>query len=119
MDLRIDTKDMHSLVSEAILTRLSEEQRNILIQEAIGSLLTPVETRGYGTGRTQLQEAFRQAVYGVSCDVVKKTLEESPAVIEAIQKLVAEAVAKLLANNDAVNQIASVLSSAHAAGTRY
>jgi hypothetical protein len=64
-DLKVSLPEaqVQEVVSAAVLKLFNEEQRDTLMQHAIRHLLTPEDRgRGYGRGRTPLEEAFDTAV---------------------------------------------------------
>lgn len=78
--IKLDLSDisMDKLVTEAILNKLTEEDKNILIKGALKYLITKPESTGYG-GRKRdspLELAFNRAVSDIAYKVAEEHLAE-------------------------------------------
>ena len=106
--MKLEISDMREVVSAAILQKLTEEQRNMLIQQAIAALLTPKEKQYGGLGETPLQTAFSQAVFDVARDVVKDQITKDPKFVNTLGTIVTMALAKAMAQDELVDGMASL-----------
>jgi predicted aldo/keto reductase-like oxidoreductase len=96
IQINLDEQDprLLDMVSSAVLGAIDEKSRDILIQEAIKSLLTPVATNSYYSSsnpQSPLQKIFNNALESVASDAAKAALLES----EDIKKLFAEEFEKI------------------------
>lgn len=97
MELKLSDDQLKSLVSEAILNAINQEQRAILIKEAIQHLLQPKDGSGYhGQRMSPLQDSFNIAVQRVAHDICRDALENNADIKEQIRALVAESFRKAL-----------------------
>jgi hypothetical protein len=117
--LEIPAEKVQEYVSAAILTGLPQETRDLLIKEAIASLMKPKEKSGgysYGTQKTVLQDAFDQAVYGAAVGAVRDFMEKDATFKQKLADLIADAVQIVLTEQReaTVQGMAGALSAAFA-----
>lgn len=100
MELKIDPNDMKAIVSAAILDKMSREQRDVLVQEAIASLLVPQKQDSYSRveAKTKLQDAFSTAAYTVTVEIVREHLRTDEAFRGAVTTMVTRGILSLLDN---------------------
>lgn len=100
MDIKIDSTLMREVVSSAIMTSISQEQRNILITNAVKHLLTPKESAGYGRqSQSPLEEAFNDAMRLNARRLAEELLQQDTGIQTQLRELITEAVLKLMTNN--------------------
>lgn len=79
-NISIDSSAVRDIVMRGIFDALGEEQRNLLIQEALGALLERKTVKQtYGRDETlpsPLEDAFRNAVVGIAREVVDEYLAQ-------------------------------------------
>lgn len=74
-NIQIDSEAVREVVAKGIIESLSDEQRNLVIQQAVQTLLEePRDSYGRNKGESPLQIAFNNAVRGVANDVVREYL---------------------------------------------
>jgi hypothetical protein len=121
MDIKIDKDALREIVSAAILEKMSQEQRDLLIQQALASLLqAPPDS--YGKKQpTKMEDLFREATYGAARDIVKEILASDTALKEKLAVACRDALTRALNNDELVTSIASLFSQifAKAAEARY
>lgn len=96
--LELDNDMMKNLVSEAIMTALTTQQREALIQGAIKHLLTPSVER-YGARSSPIEDAFQHAVRGVAEKIATEMLTNNEEVKTKIAGLLNEALTRLADTN--------------------
>ena len=100
MKIELENINMQELFSAALLQAMSEEQRGILIKDAIQFLMTPKDGGSfYGSKITPLQEAFRVAIRDVAQKDIADYLTTDVKVKEAIMGLIKDAVEKMVNDN--------------------
>jgi len=114
--MKIDLTDdsLKSLISEAILQSLDGEKRDTLIKGALAYLLAPGENGGaFGATRriSPLERAFQESIVSVARRVCEEHLSQLSAVRAEIEKLVAEGMHKVIAENreQTVDKIAEAI----------
>ena len=113
--MKIDLTDdsLKSLISEAILQSLDGEKRDTLIRGALAYLLAPVERvgGGYGKPTSHLERAFQESIVSVARRACDSYLSENDEVRSAVEKLVAEGMHKVIAENreQTVDKIAEAI----------
>ena len=76
MTMSIDSEAAREVVAKGIIESLSDEQRNLVIQQAVHALLEdPRDSYGRNKGKSPLQIAFNNAVRWVANDVVREYLD--------------------------------------------
>ena len=76
MTMSIDSEAAREVVAKGIIESLSDEQRNLVIQQAVQALLEePRDSYGRNKGKSPLQIAFNNAVRWVANDVVREYLD--------------------------------------------
>lgn len=96
LTLNIPEEQMKEFVSEAILRTIDDKTRDTLIAEAMRYLLTKESNRGYGTGRSPLQEAFDYALINVARELVRDMLTADEKVMGALRAVIVTATEKAL-----------------------
>lgn len=70
-EFKLDSDVMRSVVAKAIMEGITQDNRDVLIETAIESLMKPYSTTTYGNEKsTPLQDAFNKAVKKASEEVV-------------------------------------------------
>jgi hypothetical protein len=101
MDLKVPDEQMKEIVSTAIMRSLDEKARETLIADAIKYLLTPQPGRGHwDTGRSPLQDMFREAVASCARDMVRDHIKSNCGFSAQVQEVVAQAATKLFTDKD-------------------
>jgi hypothetical protein len=114
MEIKLTDEQLHGLVSEAILRALDENQRNILIQNAIAVLLAPKkDSYGYKI-TTPLQDAFNNAIAVVSQRIASETMLNDENVKAKMRGLLDEAMDRVFDKDREkhVQRVADSISSA-------
>lgn len=95
MDVQINPDAMAALVSKAILEGIDNEQRNLLLEQAVTALVTPVKNERWSTdpGKTPLQEAFARAAQVVVNKVAMELVEANEEFAARVRDLIGEAIA--------------------------
>lgn len=119
-ELILDDDAIEKAVQAAILSAISPERRDQMIEHAIKDLLAVTQEEGYGsTKRTvsKIQLCFERAVYSYAHDIVKKTLA-SEKYTNLISEIVEEAFQKVAGENrpEVVVAIAETFASAVSQG---
>lgn len=98
IEVNFDQDALHDLISKWVLEQMSVEQREKVLQQAITYLMTPPKADKYATYQppSPLQEAFNNALNRVMHDVARTIVDEDPAIRDAIQKLMGEALEEFL-----------------------
>lgn len=93
--INFSNEEMSALVSKAIIEGLGDDQRNLLIKQAIESLMTVDNRDSYGRDkRNRLQIAFDEAVVNHARRVASEELAKDENVAK-LHSLVAEAIERL------------------------
>lgn len=95
----IDATAMKTVVSKAIMESISQEQRDVILEQAVAKLITPTKVNtGYRTedGPSPLQEAFDRAVVQAANTAVRELIEERPEFQTKVRAAVADAIDKLI-----------------------
>ncbi len=111
MEIKLDDKLIKSVVSEAILSAMDAQQRELLLKNAIQYLLTKQD--GYG-GRQQpspIESAFNTAVENAARILVAEMLGGDDGFKNTIRGLIVSAVDKLETDNrdERVRRIADAI----------
>lgn len=99
----IDSASMSTIVAKAIMEGIAQDQRDILMEQAIAKLIAPSKRNdGYRTteGPSPLQEAFDNAVEQACHRVVAELVTERPEFNDRIRAAVTEAMGKLIDGTD-------------------
>lgn len=101
--LELSDDQLKQLVAAAVLAELTPERREVLIKDAIASLLAVPAPQGSWdkNPKSPLQHAFEQGVAQVAREIVRDTIKDDPRVVDVIKSLVEQVVTKL-ANHDDV-----------------
>jgi hypothetical protein len=100
MKLEMDDAQLKSLFGEAFLARLSDEQRDDLIKQALAYLMEPQKGQHYGS-RTEspLEEVFRKAVHDYASRAVREWLQDNTEQQERFRKIFIVAWERFLAGH--------------------
>lgn len=114
MEIKFDEKQLKEVVSEAILTSIDSQKRDILIKSAIQSLLEKTRSGGYYSDETVLERAFREAAYETAKQIVHEMLEKDETVMQKMRSIVADGVFLALDKNrsETVANVAHSITSA-------
>lgn len=95
--------DMASILSAALVERMSTEERSAAIAQAFEWMLTPTRKDNYSRdlGPTPLQSAFERALNKVVEDVAFEVIASDPKVRERVMSLIADTIESNLAENSA------------------
>lgn len=95
----INSDSMQAIVSKAILEGIDAQQKDLLIEQAVKSLLVAPKSPGYGVQtKTPLQDAFDDAVRRTARTVVDEVIE-TEGLADRIRALVREQVTAALASD--------------------
>lgn len=94
---------LKALVAEALYKHLDEKKREELIKGALASLLEE-KSIGYGPRRSDLKDAFDQAVRTIAFEVARERLREDAALKAKLSELFAQAWIKAVENSDSLIQ---------------
>jgi hypothetical protein len=98
IDLKFDQDTMSAIVTKAILDGLGQDQRDLLIQQAVTALVTPARGGMYSsTPKTPIQEAFESAATQVCHRVAAEILTQDAAFLERVRELTREAISTAMA----------------------
>jgi hypothetical protein len=86
-------KAVQDHVSEALLTAIDDDSRNVLIQSAIKALLTPAKD-GYHKGKTPLQDAFERSVQHFAYKMIEEEFDKNFDLQKEVKDVVAQATSK-------------------------
>lgn len=95
-NITIDPEALATIAAKAIFEGIGQEQRDLVLQQAVRSLLEVPKTPYGMVGRSPLQSAFDTAIASVAHDVVRRQIMNDPAVRAKIEEFLAGPVAKLL-----------------------
>lgn len=98
MKLELDNDAMKGLVSEAIFQSFDAQKRDALVKSALEALLQPTKD-GYGKGKSPLQQAFEDALASKARQVANEAVENKPEIIAEIDRLISDAMKKLVTEN--------------------
>jgi hypothetical protein len=99
----IDPDTMRTVVAKAILDGLSQEQRDLVIEQAVKALITPTKPAGsFGsaTGPSPLQQAFDMAVHRACNKVADEILANTPEFQERLRGLFSDTVKSAMQSAD-------------------
>ncbi len=113
MDIKLNPEDFREHISAAILSQVTDEKRNTLIQGAISYLITPAMS-GYRTGTTPLQDAFNQALNMVARGTLEEMLKNDERVKGMVTKLINDAFTRALTDDydNMVDEVSKSIASA-------
>lgn len=95
MEIKLEDQQLKSLIGEAIFQSMDDQKRDALIKEAIYYLVTPKSSNYSGKMSSPLEDAFKQALYGITRDILADQLKNDPTVSDAVHGLLAEAVQRV------------------------
>lgn len=110
--MQITDDSIKAAVATVILEKLPEEKRTELLENAIKSIIEPMEVKeGFGyraTTRktTKLQEVFNEVAWMVTRDVVREELSK-PEYQDKIKKLFADSVSAVFDDEDQREKVIS------------
>lgn len=89
MEIKLDAEAMAAVASTAIFEQMSEENRNLVLQQALQHLLSPMKQERYSSTppKSPLQEAFELAIRQAAFTAVKEKIENDPELQAKIQEL--------------------------------
>jgi hypothetical protein len=112
MDFKVPDDQMKEIVSAAIMRSIDQQTRDALITDAVTYLLTPKKRDAWGTGRSPLQDMFREAVASCARDMVREQIKTDPQFSAQVQAVVAQAAMKLFTDKDKlVDKVANAIES--------
>lgn len=115
MSISLNDDQIQQAVSAAILQTITKENRDLLIQKALESLLQRPKPRYQSDPKppSKLEEIFNGAVFDYARNHIRDILEEDPKFKEAIRALVGKAVERIALDDGELSvQLASALTSA-------
>lgn len=92
-ELRLPDDKLAELFGAALLTYLDDAKRDLLIQEAVRSLITK-DTQRFGDGKSTLQRAFERAAESVATEIARKRFAEDAPFKAEVEKLFNDAWAR-------------------------
>lgn len=96
MDIKLNEEQMQSIVSAAIFQTLDEQQKEMMIKDALKHLMTAVPRGSYGERYSPLAEAFHRAVQDQARKLATEMLENNAEINTKIQSLISEGVQQLM-----------------------
>jgi len=110
-EIKIDDSQLKDMIAKAVIDSLTPESRTELITNAVKMLLGRKTGNAYDS-RSELQVAFDNAVRNVAHEIALEHVKQ-PEMMEAINKIVAEAVKRALnLDSDAFNAMADKMADA-------
>jgi hypothetical protein len=98
-NIHLDDAQLKSIISEAILTSLTEERRAAIIKAAIEWLVAPSENGSYyGSRKSPLESAFNSAIADLARKLAAEQLE-STEMVDRVRLLITEAAQRALETN--------------------
>jgi hypothetical protein len=99
--ISIDDKTVQSLVSKAIVDELGKEGRDLLITQALETLIKPnVNAYGREEGPPPINRAFEQAVQQASWEVAREVVKEHEELRAKLRELVGDVILDLLGGEE-------------------
>lgn len=117
-NIQIDTEAIQTIAQKAILEGLGQDQRDLIIQQAVEGLLARPKNQNSWRGDhdpSPLQIAFNNAVSSVAMQIAREVVAEDERVKERIRELMGEVIAELLGDegySEAAEIFAGALTSA-------
>jgi hypothetical protein len=101
LKLQLTDDNLKAIMSEAIMTALTEEQRAVLIKGALQYLLTAPPSSGYNSRppTTPIQDAFNEAVRKVAFKVCEEAVSADGELKRQIDTLVADVAKRAFAED--------------------
>ena len=97
--IQFDPATMNQIVSKAIIESISDEQRDLIIQQAVNSLLKAPPRSGYGVEpQTPIQAAFDNAVSMAAMKIAHDFVAENEQLKDKVRALLAQSAEVLLAD---------------------
>jgi hypothetical protein len=96
MEIKLDIETIKGLVSESIMTSLTDEKRDTLIQGALTYLLTKVKHPYGNRTESPVEGAFNSALEKIAQEMATEALEKDTRVRETIRKMISDAAERLL-----------------------
>lgn len=96
MKVDIPEEQWGAMVGAAVMSAITDENRDTLVKEAITHLLTPEKNHTYGRNRSPLQQAFDCAVANEARKCVADQLDSELG--GKVSQIVQEAIAKAFAD---------------------
>lgn len=109
-EIKIPDDQMQQIVSAAILSTVTEENRETLIKQAIASLLAP-STSSYDMGKSQLQSAFSRAVQQKAGSIINEMIAPGSQLYDKITELIKDATMKAFNDEARQKMVESIASS--------
>jgi homoserine trans-succinylase len=89
MELKLDSDQLKELVGEAILNSFGQEQKNLLVKEAIRSLFAK-GTNSYDR-RSEIEKVFQDGVYHTARTMIREHFEKDEDTKEKLRILFRDA----------------------------
>ena len=115
LTLQLDNDAIREATTQAILGTLTPEARDKILQTAVSELISK-KTGSYGTGKSQLEEAFEYAVRAVATAEAKRIVTEDAALRAKIEELLRLTADKVLSAD--TDKLAERMADAFAASMR-
>lgn len=114
LSLNLGEDQMRAIVAEAIVSKLDDDARKSLIQQAVEKLLTPEQTwQSHGRKQSPLEVAFESAVRSLTFDVAREYIASHPEIKEQIENVLGAALVKLTQQDGRVRDtVAAAVASA-------
>lgn len=110
MQLNVDEKTMQALVAKAMFDGMTQDQRDGLVQKAITGILS--EPANQHDKTPAIQRLFREQVEVAARNIARERLATDETFKANVEKLFAEAAAKVFNNVDNREAITSALADA-------
>jgi hypothetical protein len=96
MEIKLDTDTIKSLIGESIMTSLTEEKRNALIQGAVEYLLTQNKNPYNDRTESPIESVFKSAIRDIAETIATESLFHDGRVREIIRKMISDAVERMM-----------------------
>lgn len=116
MDVKLDQDTLTTLIGESILSKLTDEQRDKMITDAIQRLIVPPEYNPMDRNaerRSPIQVAFdRAVVFQMEEHVRKMVADENSNLMQKLTPVLAEALERALTDEDLKEKMVNQLTKA-------
>lgn len=97
--LQLDEAAIREATVQALAGKLTPEAQAKMIEAGIRNVLTP-DTSGYGSRRTPLEDAFRDAVTMRAREIAREVVVQDEALQAKLRELMADTIARMLTYSD-------------------
>ena len=113
MDVRIGDDKIGEMIGAAVMSQITQESRDLLIQNAIKYLLTPEKSNIYGSKEeSPLQKAFNTQLNVYAREYIKQQIENDEEFSGKIKSVVQDAMMKSFGDTAARGKVVDKLAGA-------